>query len=194
MPTDLDITQLLIMHRGGDKSALDKLLPIIYEQLKKIASRELRKLWNGDTINATALVHEAYIRLIDSDAVNAENRAHFYALCSLGMRQIIVKYLERKTAQKRGGGWEKVSLSDADVGSEPRLETILTVDKALTNLSEIDQELTSLVEMRFFAGMSETEIAVAKDCSERTVRRNWSKAKALMNHFIEASTSAPMRT
>ena len=187
MSTDPDITQLLLNYRNGDKAALDALLPIIYDQLKKIAARERRNLWNCNTMNSTALVHEAYIKLVKSDALNAENRAHFYALCSLGIRQIVVNYLEQKTAQKRGSGWEKVSLSDASISSESNFETILTVDKVLNKLAAVDQKLASLVEMRFFAGMSEHEIALATDCTERTVRRNWSKAKALLNHFITAN-------
>jgi len=190
MSKGLDITQLLVDHRNGDKSALDALLPIIYDQLKSIANRELKRLWNGDTINSTALVHEAYIKMVKADALNAQNRAHFYALCSLGMRQIIVNYLEQKTAKKRGNEWEQVSLSDASISSESKVDLVLTIDKALKNLSQIDQKLTTLVEMRFFSGMSVSEVAIATDSSERTVMRNWSKAKAILNEIISVS-SAP---
>ncbi len=184
MPTELDITQLLINHRNGDKAALDALIPVIYQHLKKIADRQRRRLWNGDTLNSTALVHEAYLKLIQKDALNAQNRVHFYALCSLCIRQIIVNYLEQKTAQKRGHQWEKISLSDACVATEYNIDTILAVDKVLKKLSHIDAKLSNLVQMRFFGGMSESEIALATESTERTVRRNWSKAKALLNNMM----------
>jgi len=166
------------------------LILLIYDQLKNIADRELRRVWNGDTINSTALVHEAYIKLVQADGLNAQNRAHFYAICSLGMRQIIVNYLEKKTAKKRGQGWEQVSFSDASVATESKTDLILTVDKALKCLATVDKKLTTLVEMRFFSGMSVAEVAIATDTSERTVMRNWSKAKALLNEIIsqEANT------
>lgn len=179
-----NITQMLIDYKNGDKAAFDKLFPVIYDQLRVIANRERQKLWNANTINATALVHEAYVKLVRSDQISAENRAHFFALCSLGMRQIIVNYLEQKTAKKRGGDWEQISLSDASVESGQDVDTVLMVDSALDQLNQLDPKLANLVQMRFFAGMTEDEIALATDCTARTVRRNWSKAKVILGKLI----------
>lgn len=187
----IDITQMLLEHKNGSKEAFDKLFPVVYDQLHKIANRERQKLWNANTINATALVHEAYVKLIRSNQLNAENRAHFFALCALGMRQIIVNYLAQKTAQKRGGDWQKISLSDAQIEGRNNLDMILTVDKALNKLKSIDEKLTDLVQMRFFAGMTEEEIALATQCTERTVRRNWTKAKVLLQKIIEGDCQQP---
>jgi ECF sigma factor. len=119
-----------------------------------------------------------------SEEVSAENRAHFFALCAVAMRQIIINHIEQKVAQKRGGAWQKVTLSEDFVADEHNLDTLLTIDKSLRVLSGFAPELTRLVEMRFFAGMSEEEIALASGCTERTVRRNWSKAKAMLNQII----------
>lgn len=171
--------------KTGGTEAFNALFPLVYEQLKKIAQREKQKLWNANTINATALVHEVYLKLMRSEELSAENRAHFFALCAVAMRQIIINYIEQKVAKKRGGDWERISLSDALVESEQDADTLLIIDKSLTVLSTFAPELTSLVEMRFFAGMSETEIALVNGCTERTVRRNWSKAKALLNQILQ---------
>jgi RNA polymerase sigma factor (TIGR02999 family) len=185
MSDSASITQMVNNLKAGGADAFNALFPLVYEQLKKIAHREKQKLWNADTINATALVHEVYMKLIRSEELNAESRAHFFALCAVGMRQIIINYIEQKVAKKRGGDWQRVSLSDALVADEHDADTLLTIDKSLTVLSTFAPDLTSLVEMRFFAGMSESEIALVNGCTERTVRRNWSKAKALLHQILE---------
>lgn len=185
MSDGASITQMVNNLKDGGTEAFNALFPLVYEQLKKIAHREKQKLWNADTINATALVHEVYLKLMRSDELNAENRAHFFALCAVAMRQIIINYIEQKVAKKRGGDWQRVSLSDALVADEHDADTLLTIDKSLTILATFAPDLTSLVEMRFFAGMSESEIALVNGCTERTVRRNWSKAKALLNQILQ---------
>lgn len=185
MSDSLAITQMVTNLGTGDKEAFNTLFPIIYDQLKTIAYREKQKFWNADTLNATALVHEVYLKLMRSDAVSVENRAHFFALCAVGIRQIIINHIEQKVAQKRGGAWQKVSLSEDLVAEEHDADTLLTIDRSLKVLSGFAPELTRLVEMRFFAGMSEGEIALASGCTERTVRRNWSKAKAMLNQIIQ---------
>jgi RNA polymerase sigma factor (TIGR02999 family) len=185
MSDGASITQMVNNLKAGGTEAFNALFPLVYEQLKKIAHREKQKLWNADTINATALVHEVYLKLMRSEELSAENRAHFFALCAVGMRQIIINYIEQKVAKKRGGDWQRVSLSDALVADEHDADTLLTIDKSLTILSTFAPDLTSLVEMRFFAGMSESEIALVNGCTERTVRRNWSKAKALLNQILQ---------
>lgn len=185
MSADASNTNLLANLNTGSDAALNTLFPLVYDQLKKIAYREKQKYWNADTINATALVHEVYLKLMRSNQVSAENRAHFFALCAVAMRQIIINYVEQKVAQKRGGAWQKVTLSEEFAANEHDADTLLTIDKSLRVLSGFAPELTALVEMRFFAGMSETEIALASGCTERTVRRNWSKAKAMLNQIIQ---------
>lgn len=192
------ITQMIEDYRSGSKSALNELFPVIYQQLRRIASREKRRIWDSDTINATALVHEAYIKLVRSSELDVENRAHFFALCAMGMRQIIVNYLEQKQAKKRGGDWQKVTLSDVSIVDHQNLDTVLAVDRALEQLSRLDKKLADLVEMRFYAGMTEAEIALVQNCTERTVRRNWSKAKALLQRIMSDEgpdiTRAPPKT
>lgn len=185
MSDSASITQLVNNLKTGGSEAFNALFPVVYEQLKKIAQREKQKLWNANTINATALVHEVYLKLMRSEELSAENRAHFFALCAVAMRQIIINYIEQKVAKKRGGDWERISLSDALIDAEQDADTLLIIDKSLTVLSTFAPELTSLVEMRFFAGMSEAEIALVNGCTERTVRRNWSKAKALLNQILQ---------
>lgn len=185
MPINSSITEMVIGLKSGSQESFNALFPLVYDQLKKIAYREKQKFWNADTFSATALVHEVYLKLMKSEAVNAENRAHFFALCSVAMRQIIINHIEQKVAQKRGGAWQKVTLSEELVADELNADTLLTIDKSLKVLSSFAPELTRLVEMRFFAGMSESEIALASGCTERTVRRNWSKAKAMLNQIIQ---------
>ncbi len=185
MSTDSTISDLLIGVKAGSDGAFDTLFPLVYDQLKQIARRQKQKFRNADTINATALVHEVYLKLMRSEEVSAENRAHFFALCAVAMRQIIINHIEQKVAQKRGGAWQKVTLNEELLADEYHMDTLLTVDKSLRVLTTFAPELTRLVEMRFFAGMSEAEVALASGCTERTVRRNWSKAKALLNQIIE---------
>lgn len=179
------ITQMVANLKTGGREAFDALFPIVYDQLKTIAFREKQKFWNANTLNATALVHEVYLKLIRSEGIDAESRAHFFAICAVGVRQIIMNHIEQKVAQKRGGNWQRVTLNDEVIANGHDTDTLLTIDKSLKVLSSFAPELTCLVEMRFFAGMSEGEIALVNGCTERTVRRNWSKAKAMLNQIIQ---------
>lgn len=164
--------------------SLEQLYQLAYSELRQIARRECRRLRNVDTINSTALVNEAYLKLARSSPLMAKSRSHFLAVSAVAMRQILVNYLEQKLAQKRGGDWQQVTMADITYAGATNLEQLLSVNKALEELRAFDSRLAELVEMRFFAGMSEVEIAEVLECTERTVRRNWIKAKVLLSQIM----------
>lgn len=185
MDHKLSVTELLINYREGDEKLLPELFNQVYGELRKIAAREKRRFVNADTINTSALVNEAYLKLFNMDNLALENRAHFFAISAMAMRQILINYVEQKNALKRGGDQLRVTLATMANTREMDIETLLSINNALEKLKDIDEKLASLVEMRFFAGMSETEIATVMNTTERTVRRNWSKAKALLQNILE---------
>lgn len=175
-----EITQLLSDYSLGDNRALDALFPMVYEELRLMAHHHLRKSWSMETVCATALINEAYLKLVARKENSYANRAHFFAVSATAMRQIIINYAERKNAQKRGLDWQRVTFDDALVSETHSLELLTTINDALSEIEEIDAALARLVELRFFAGMTEAEIALITAVSERTVRRRWRKAKALL--------------
>lgn len=185
MLAEHNVTQLIKQYRQGDNSSADKLFSIVYQELRKIARQQLRKAWSVDTIQTTSLVNEAYLKLLDQNQCDANDRAHFFALSATAMRQIIINYAEQKQAKKRGGDWVQTTLAGVEATSEINVDNVVFVDKALKILQSIDKDLCQLVELRFFAGMSETEIAAVMKVTERTVRRNWRKAKALLARIME---------
>jgi RNA polymerase sigma factor (TIGR02999 family) len=144
----------------------------------------LGKSWSVDTICATALINESYLKMIGGTPQGFSNRAHFYAIAATAMRQIVINYAEKKQTQKRGGDWLRVTIEDDVFGDEHQLETLTMVNDALDEIAQVDEKLASLVEMRFFAGMTELEIAEVMGITDRTVRRNWKKAKALLMHAL----------
>lgn len=169
-----DVTVLLGAARDGDRHALDRLLPLVYDDLRAVAEREMRREAAGHTLQPTALVHEAFLRLTGA-AGSASDRAHFLAIAARAMRQVLVDHARRRSAAKRGGGLAPATLTDG-IGDGPlNAEEILALDRALETL---DPRQRQVVECRFFAGMEETEIATALGLSERTVRRDWAKARA----------------
>lgn len=168
------VTVLLGAARDGDRRALDRLLPLVYDDLRAVAEREMRREAAGHTLQPTALVHEAFLRL-NGAAGSASDRAHFLAIAARAMRQVLVDHARRRSAAKRGGGLAPATLTDG-IGDGPlNAEEILALDRALETL---DPRQRQVVECRFFAGMEETEIATALGLSERTVRRDWAKARA----------------
>jgi RNA polymerase sigma factor (TIGR02999 family) len=172
--TTEQVTALLEAARGGDDGSLERLLPVVYADLRAVAEREMRREAAGHTLQPTALVHEAYLRLAGA-AANAGDRTHFLAIAARAMRQVLVDHARRRDAAKRGGGAPPVTLTDA-VGAGPLdLDELLALDRALDTL---DPRKRQVVECRFFAGMEESEIATALGLSERTVRRDWAKARA----------------
>lgn len=173
-----EVTRLLHELRGGDRAAIDKLVPLIYEDLRRIARRQLLRERVGHTLSTTALVHEAYFRLVDLERVEWQDRAHFCAVAAQAMRRILVDYARRRNAQKRGGQQPRLSLDENRVAVDDQAELVLSLDEALTRLSALDERLSQVVEYRYFGGLTEEEAAEVLGVSARTVRRDWSKAKA----------------
>lgn len=173
-----DITRLLQDAREGDRAAFDRLLPLVYGELRRVAQRQLRDERPGHTLDATGLVNEAYLRLVGQVRVDWQGRAHFFGIAARAMRQILVDYARRRTAEKRGGDWQRVTLTSRGLGLEIPLEELLSLDAALDRLEEMEPRLRQVVEHRFFAGMTEEEIAEVLGVTPRTVRRDWVKARA----------------
>jgi RNA polymerase sigma factor (TIGR02999 family) len=172
-----EITRLLSAARLGERAALDRLFELVYDELHLLARKQLG---SAETVRTTALVHELYLRMARGDGVTPEDRAHFFSTAARAMRQILVDHARRKQAAKRGGGVRPEVLDEARVGTDVRREEILAVDAALARLEELDARLARLVEMRFYAGLSVEEAAEALGVSDRTVKRDWRKARAFL--------------
>ncbi len=179
-----DLTSLLEAHERGDHDATELLIPRIYADLRRIARQQLARLRPGNTLDTTALVHEAYVRLVDSQRDGARDLDHFFALAATAMRRILVDHVRQRTALKRGGATSPISLDLVQVGVERQADTILAIDEALDQLSKTDQRLTRVFECRFFAGLSEEETAKALSLSLRTVQRDWMKSRAWLRRAL----------
>lgn len=173
-----EITRLLERHRGGDRAAFDALVPLVYERLRRIARGQLRRGGRGRTLDTSALVHEAYVQLVAETGVEWQDRSHFYAICARAMRRIVVDFSRRRSAQKRGGGRPDLTLEPERLGVEGQAELVVAVDAALGRLAAFNERLERVVECRFFAGMTDRETAEALGSSERTVQREWQRARA----------------
>ena len=172
------ITRLLIAHHEGDEEAFQRLVPLVYDDLRLIARRQIAKNGAAYTLNATALVHEAYFRLVDETNVPWQNRGHFFAIAARSMRRIIVDYARERKAKKRGGDKHHVELTPNAVAIEEQAETLLALDRALTKISDFSERLAQVVECRLFGGLTEEETAQALEVSVRTVQRDWLRARA----------------
>jgi RNA polymerase sigma factor (TIGR02999 family) len=182
---DASITRTLLACRAGEPDALDRLLPLVYEELRRIAHLQLRREHTGHTLGTTGLVHEAYIKLVDQTRAQWADRSHFFAVATQAMRRILVDYARRYRAVKRGGAPERVSLNDAMLVAEERADALLALDEALTRLASVDNRLSRVVECRFFGGLTEEETAEVLGVTVRTVRRDWTKAKGWLNRAIQ---------
>ena len=180
-----DITQLLSLADQGDQTAIERVIPLIYNDLRIMARRQLSSHQRTPTLDTTALVHEAYLHLAGSSSPGWESRNHFLSVCATVMRNLVVDLARSRDAIKRGGGLNRVTLDETMLKIDAQAEEIFAIDEALRHLSEIDPLLTRVVECRFFAGLTETETAQALKLSERTVRRHWTKAKALLQRMLE---------
>jgi len=187
MQGDADITGLLLAWRAGDAGAFDQLFPLIYDEVRRIARRQLNREHPGHTLDSTALVHEAYFRLVDQTRVAWSDRSHFYAVAAQAMHRILVDYARRYRAAKRGGAAERLDLAETELAAESRAETLLALDEALDRLAAIDDRVSRVVECRFFAGLTEDETAEALGVTARTVRRDWTKAKGWLRHVLSDS-------
>jgi len=174
----LDITELLERARAGDRKAPGELLPIVYEQLRARARREMAGEPQGHTLQPTALVHEAYVRLVGAQELEWESRAHFYVAAAEAMRRILIEHARKKRRIKRGGDRRRVPLDVIDLAERGHPEEILSLDQAIGRIGKRDPQLADLVRLRFYAGLSEEETAAALGVSARTVRREWSVARA----------------
>jgi RNA polymerase sigma factor (TIGR02999 family) len=178
-----DIAALLDGWRRGDRDALERLLPLVYSELRRIAARQLRNERAGHTLQPTALVHEAYLRLVDQRQVDWQNQAHFFGVAAQVMRRVLVDYARRRAAAKRGEGAELVSIEQAsDVASTDL--PVLALDAALDRLEKIDPELAKLVELRAFSGLSNKQAALILDISPSTVKRELRTAKAWLTNEL----------
>jgi RNA polymerase sigma factor (TIGR02999 family) len=181
-----EITALLQAHAAGDGSALDRLLPHVYDQLRRIARQRLRRERAGHTLAATDLVHEAFLELSPLDRIDWKSRAHFCAVASRAMRNVLVDYAVRRGAAKRGAGAEVLPIGDHDVASAQPLDDLIALNDALDRLERLDARQARVVECRYFAGLSESETAEAIGVSLRTAQREWLKAKAWLRNELGA--------
>lgn len=175
---DHEVTQLLLEWSKGEKTALDQLFPLIYDSLRRIAHRRLNSEREPHTLQTTALVHEAYLKLIDQESVKWQNRAHFFAIAAQAMRRILLDYARRRLAEKRGGRGEKVSLDDIQIDVVSTDENLIALNEALNDLAEFDEQQSKIVELRYFGGLTVEETAEVLQISPRTVHREWAMARA----------------
>ncbi len=187
-----EVTQILHDWSGGDRAAPERLMPFVYDELRRLARAFLSRERGGHTLQPTALVHEAYVRLVDQTRVDWQNRAHFYGIASRMMRRVLVDHARAHVTEKRGGAAVHLSLEDVQVPVEQRAASFLALDEALGRLALMDERKCSVVEMRFFGGMTDEEIAEALGVTTRTVLRDWKKARLwLYRELSEAVNREP---
>jgi RNA polymerase sigma-70 factor, ECF subfamily len=184
------VTELLIRARSGDASALGEVFPHVYAELRHLAQQQLRREPDGHTLTPTALLHEAYLRLVDYQRTQWQGRAHFLAVAATAMRRILVDHARRHRSGKRGGGLHRVSLDSLDLAAAERAELILSLDEALERLRGMDARQASVVEYRFFGGMTEEETAEVLGIGLRTAKRDWAKAKSWLYREISEDAVA----
>ncbi|MEM1041101.1 MAG: sigma-70 family RNA polymerase sigma factor [Bacteroidota bacterium] len=190
MGPDGEVTRLLETLRNGDRGAIDELFPLVYRELHALAHRQLGHRRPGQTMNSTALVHEAYLKLVGQSEGRWQDRQHFFAVAATAMRHIIVDYARHRRALKRGGNARPTLLDEERVAVEDKADEILALDEALVHLSALDERLARTVELRFFAGLSIEEVAEVLDLSARTVKRDWRKARAFLYQMISEENVA----
>ena len=175
-----EITERLLALRGGDTEALNQLIPLVYERLRAMAHARLSGQGPGASLDTTALVHEAYLKLVNQSQVEWRDRTHFFAVAATAMRQIVVDRARRRGARKRGGAVRAALLDDSGPGVDARAEEILALDQALAQLGALSERLVKMVELRFFAGLSIEETAEVLGLDARTVNRDWRVARSLL--------------
>lgn len=175
---------------GADPAAANSLFPLLYEELRRIAHRELSGERDGHTLCTTALVHETYVKLAHQTRAQFASRAHFLAVAAQAMRRILVTHARKVRAEKRGGQWQRLDLDQVDIPVNDRAEALVALDGALHRLAALNPRFSQVVECRFFAGMTEEETATALGVTERTVRRDWVKAKGWLLHDLEQSDAS----
>ena len=182
-PSTKEVTRLLLDWGRGDEAALDRLIPLVYDELRLLAGRYMRRESQGHTLQTSALINEAYLRIIDQRNVAWQNRAHFFGVAARLMRRILVDHARGRSRAKRGGGAAVVSLSEQAALSEESAD-VMALDEALENLAVLDPRKVQIVEMKFFGGLTTEEVAEALGVTPRTVEREWRKARAWLNRAI----------
>ena len=177
-------TDILEDLRHGGRDALDRLLPVVYDELRAIAHRHLATPGRAGTLVTTALVHEAYLKLVDQSSAQWRDRAHFLALASVAMRHVLIDRARERASLKRGGARQRITLEEETIAVDDQADALLEIDDALEQLAEISPRLARVVECRFYGGLSEDEIAEALGVTVRTVERDWAKARLLLRRTL----------
>ncbi|MBZ5571560.1 MAG: sigma-70 family RNA polymerase sigma factor [Acidobacteriia bacterium] len=183
------VTELLVRWRSGDREALDALMPLVYAELHRLANHYLQRERSDHTLQSTALVHEAYVRLVGQNPPEWQNRSHFFGVAAQLMRQILVDYARSHRADKRGGGVCKLTLLDAEAQPQPVDVDVIALDDALRALAEMDPQQSRVVELKFFAGLSNEDTSEVLGISPSTVKREWITARAWLFRELDRSTS-----
>ena len=182
-----EVTQILRDWSGGDARAPERLMPFVYDELRRLARSFLARERDGHTLQPTALVNEAYLRLVDQTRVEWQNRAHFYGIASRMMRRVLIDHARAHVTDKRGGGAVRLSLEDVQLPAEQRAAGLVALDEALGRLAAMDERKCRVVEMRFFGGLSDEEIAEVLGVTTRTVLRDWKKARLWLYRELSES-------
>ena len=180
-----EVTELLQKWRGGDKAALDRLTPLIYDELHRLAHHYISRERPGHTLQTTALVNEAYLQLVGQKDVEWANRAHFFAVSAQVMRHILVDYARQRSSSKRGGSFQKVALDAEVIVSQERARELVALDEALNALNELHPRRSKVVELRYFGGLNNTEAAAVLQVSEATIERDWRFARAWLYRELQ---------
>ena len=181
LPNDV-LTEL----RSGNRESLDQLLPLVYQELRAMAHRQLGARGRAGTLQTTALVHEAYHKLVDQSRAEWRDRAHFLAVASIAMRHVLVDRARSRLTQKRGGELHRITLDEQEIGVDEQPDALVQLDEAMKRLAEVDARLVRVVECRFFGGLTEEEIAEALGITTRTVQRDWAKARMMLRRALES--------
>jgi len=182
-----EVTRILREWSEGDGKAPERLMPLVYDELKRLARQRVSGAGDLNTLQPTALVHEAFVRLVDQTRVSWQNRAHFYGVAATIMRRVLIDHARAHATDKRGGSALRLSLDDVQAPLEQRASDLLALDEALARLAEIDERKSRIVEMRFFGGLTEEEIATVLDLSRRTVLREWKTARLWLYRELSRS-------
>lgn len=181
-----DVTGLLLKWQQGDSAALDQLTPLVYDELRRIAHRYMRQERDGHTLQTTALVNEAYVRLVGQQQIEWQNRSHFFAVTAQVMRHVLTDHARRRLYDKRGGGAEHLPLEETDAMTQERAAELVALDEALNELARLDPRKSRVVELRYFGGLSLEETADVLEVSVMTVRRDWRAAKAWLYKTVNS--------
>ena len=178
------ITRLLVEWRDGDKAALDQLFPLVYKEMRRLAKHYMRRQRPDHTLQTSALINEAYLRLVDHKNMQWQNRAHFFAVAAQAMRRILVDHARARSYAKRGGGLRKVDINEASLVADERTDELVALDEALCELESLDPRKSRVVELRYFGGLSIEETALVLETSPATVKRDWNSARGWLHRAI----------